>query len=117
RAPPPGRAPRSRSALRRGQRALGEDDVVDVALADLDGLAQHPDLLVRARVLTLEDLGDVGLAHLVGLGEHPDLLAALHVRMVEDVAHEVAPQLARLAEHPALLALRRHARSSAGDDV
>src|SRR3954453_17432254 len=99
------------------ERPVREEHLVDGALPHVARLAQHPDLVVRARGLALEDVLDVALAELVGLGEHPDLLAALHVGMAEDVLGEVPARIARLAQHPARLGVGGDARRRLGDDV
>src|SRR3954451_21506526 len=99
------------------ERPVREEHLVDVALPHVARLAQHPDLVVRARGLALEDVLDEALADLVGLGEHPDLLAALHVGMAEDVLGEVASRLARLAQHPPRLRVGRDPRRGLRHDV
>src|SRR3954451_5275994 len=92
-----------------------EQDLAHVALAHLVGLAQHPDLLERRRVLGLEQVRDERLADGPGLPQHPRLLAKLHVLAAEDLLGEGAPDLARLREHPALLGLAGGEGGGAGD--
>src|SRR3954452_23981286 len=91
----------------------GLEHLAHERLADLVGLAEHPDRLVGRGVLALEDLFDEGVADRLRLPRHPDLLAL--VLAAEDLLRERAANLARLAEHPALLGLARGAGRRLGD--
>src|SRR5215210_7537254 len=99
-----------------GRRMLrGEQHLAHVALADLVGLAEHPDLLERRRVEGQQHGLDEGLADGPRLAQHPDLLPLLGVLVAEHLCGEGAADLARLGEHPALLRLAGGERGGAGD--